>query len=247
VPIAALPAWLWMLATTTTCDAVSEVEIPSPRLFVGKQVPTYGGTCSPEGEEISHLFHDPGVALACAKTVGLPTAKIGRAFHCILHDDRHPSASLYWDPKTGALKYRDWHQQSGAEWYTLADVFASRVAGRVLRLKGPSMASWFLRLLVEAGLYQPVAVPVRRLPPTVRPAVRKVYEGLLLLLGCKWLRTLGAPTAFSWRFAADWGGISERHAGESIQWLLKEGFIRQVETYKHMALFLPVPPHEETR
>jgi hypothetical protein len=108
VPIAAFPAWLWMLANTTTRDVGSESQLHSPLLLEGKQAPSYVGTCSPEGEEISHLFHDPGVALACAKPLGLPTAKIGQAFRCILHDDRHPSASLYWDPKTGALKYRDW-------------------------------------------------------------------------------------------------------------------------------------------
>jgi hypothetical protein len=185
--------------------------------------------------------------LACAQALGLPTAKIGQAFRCILHDDHHPSASLSWDPKTGALKYRDWHRKDGEEWYTLADVYASIIAGRVMRLKGPSMASWFLRLLVEAGMYQPVAVPARRLPSTARPAVRKVYEGFLLLLGCKWLHTPGAPTPFPWRFAADWCQISERHAGESLQWLLREGYIRPVGKHRGMALFLPVPPYKEAR
>jgi hypothetical protein len=177
----------------------------------------------------------------------LPTAKIGQVFRCILHADRHPSASLYWDPKTEALKYRDWHRKSDVEWYTLADVYASKVAGRVMRLSGPSMATWFLRLLVEAGIYKPVAVPVRRLPPTVRPAVRKVYEGFLLLLGCKWLHTSGAPTTFTWQFAADWCGLSKRHAGESIRWLLKQDYIQPAGKHRGTALFLPVPPHEEAK
>ena len=176
----------------------------------------------------------------------MPTTKIGQTFRCILHEERHPSASLHWDPKTGALKYRDWHRKGGEEWYTLADVYASKIAGREMRLKGPSMASWFLRLLVEAKICTPVAVPARRLPLTVRPAVRKVYEGFLLLLGCKWLHTPGAPTPFSWQFAAGWCRISERHAGESLQWLLQQGYIQQVGTYQRMALFLPVPLHGET-
>jgi hypothetical protein len=243
VPITAFPAWLWRLAKATTHDVVSEAQRHSPPRLGGKPVPLYVGTGSPTGEEISYLFKDPTVALACAKALGLPTAKIGRTFRCILHDDRHPSASLYWDPKTGALKYRDWHRKSGAEWYTLADVYASIIAGRVMRLPGPSLASWFLRLLVEAGICSPVEVPARPLVSAVRPAVRKVYEGFLLLLGCKWLLTPGAPTPFTWRFAADWCRLAERHAGESIQWLLREGYIRQVGTYQRMALFLPVPPH----
>jgi hypothetical protein len=216
VPIAAFPAWLWRLGNATICDVVSESQLYSPLLREGKPVPIYGGTCSPEGEEISHLFRDPVVALACAQALGLPTTRIGQAFRCILHDDRHPSASLFSDPKTGALTYRDWHRKGEEEWYTLADVYATEVTGRDMRLKGPSMASWFLRLLVEAGIYRPVLVPARRLPPTVRPAVRKVYEGFLLLLGCKWLRSPGVPTTFTWQFAADWCRISEPHAGRSI-------------------------------
>jgi hypothetical protein len=128
--------------------------------------------------------------------------------------------------------------------------------GRCLRLKsrrpgdaakGPSMASWFLRLLVEAGLYRLMAVLARRSPQTVRPAVRKVYEGFLLLLSCKWLRTPGAPTPFSWRFADDWCRLSEPHASESLQWLLGEGYIHQVGKHRGTTLFLPVPPHEEAR
>jgi Bifunctional DNA primase/polymerase, N-terminal len=245
--IAPLPAWIWDLAGTTTVHAPPPMQTPSPLLFGGKSVPTYVGTCSLTGEEITGLFRHPDIALACARALNLPTGKIGQTLHCILHDDRHPSASLYWDPKTGALKYRDWHRKGETEWYTLADVYASTIAGRVMRLPGPSMASWFLRLLVEAGMYRPVAVPARRLPSTVRPAVRKVYEGFLLLLGCKWLHTPGDPTPFSWRFAADWCGISERHAGESIRWLLQEGYIRQVGKHRGTALFLPVPPHEEAK
>jgi hypothetical protein len=75
--------------------------------------------------------------------------------------------------------------------------------------------------------------------------VSKVFEGFLLLLGCKWLRTPGAPTPFAWRFAADWCHISERHSGESIQWLLREGYIRQVGKHGGTTLFLPVPPYKE--
>ena len=245
VPIAAFPAWLWMLATTATGDVESEARRLSPLLLEGKPVRIYVGTGSPEGEEIGHLFKDLDVALACAKTLGLPTEKIGQTCRCILHGDRHPSASLYWDPKTEALKYRDWHRKGEAEWYTLADVYASTIAGRVRRLTGPSMATWFLRLLVEAG--RPVAVPARRLPSTVRPAVRKVYEGFLLLLGCKWLHTSGDPTTFTWQFAADWCGLSERHAGQRIRWLLQEGYIRQGGKHPGTPLYLPVPPHEEAK
>jgi hypothetical protein len=124
------------------------------------------------------LFQRPDVALACARVLGVPTARVGQGFLCILpnHDERRPSASLHWDPKTGALMYRGWHARSGVEWYTLPDVRASLACGQVMRLRGPSVATWQLRLLVEARILEPYVVPARPLPSDVRPAVRKVYR-----------------------------------------------------------------------
>jgi hypothetical protein len=57
------------------------------------------------------------VALACAALLGIPTARVGQGFLCILpgHEEAHASASLHWDPKTGALQYHDWHARSGVE------------------------------------------------------------------------------------------------------------------------------------
>jgi hypothetical protein len=94
-----------------------------------------------------------------------------------------------------------------------------------------------LRLLVEARIIEPYPVPARPLPPDVRPAVRKVYEGFLFLLACKWWHTPQAPTPFSWRFAAAWCGVGERHVGEAMQWLLARGYLHQVGRYRQMALF----------
>jgi hypothetical protein len=174
----------------------------------GKRVNAYALTCFPSlkqmvrgPEGLRLLFQRPDVALACAAVLGVPTDQVGQAFICILpgHDETHPSASLHWDPKTGAVQYRDWHARSGVEWYTLPDVRASLAFGHALRLRGPSVATWQLRLLIEAGILAPYPVPARPLPATVRPAVRLVYEGFLLLLACKWWYTPQAPSPFSWR------------------------------------------------
>ncbi len=214
----------------------------------GTQVSAYALTCSPAvrnlvkgGEGLRLLFQRPDIALACAAVLGVPTARVGQGFRCILpdHDEAHPSASLHWDPKTGALMYRDWHVRSGVEWYTLPDVRASLAVGQAVRLRGPSVATWQLRLLVEAMILEPYPVAVRPLPPDVRPAVRKVYEGFRFLLACKWWHTPEAPTAFSWRFAAAWCGLGERHVGDAMQWLLAQGFIRQMGKHRRTALFLP--------
>src|SRR5215472_13812461 len=193
----------------------------------------------PEGLRL--LFQRPDVALACAAVLGVPTHRVGHAFLCVLpgHEETHASASLHWDPKTGALQYRDWHARSGVAWYTLPDVRASLAYGRALRLRGPSVATWQLRLLVEAGLLTPYPVSARPLPAAVRPAVRQVYDGFVFLLGCKWWHTPQAPAPFSRRFAAAWCGVVERHVGEAMHWLLAQGWLSQVGRHKHMALFLP--------
>jgi hypothetical protein len=116
---------------------------------------------------------------------------------------------------------------------------ASLAFGHALRLRGPSVATWQLRLLVEAGLLEPYPVPARPLPLAALPAVRHVYEGFLLLLACKWWHTPEAPSPFSWCFAAAWCGLGERQVVEAMQWLLAQGLLRQVGRHRNMALFLP--------
>jgi hypothetical protein len=77
------------------------------------------------------------------------------------------------------------------------------------------------------------------LPPGVDPAIRRVYAGFVLLLGCKWWHTPQAPTPFAWRFAAEWCGLGERQVEEAMQWLLVHGWFRHMGRYRGMALFLP--------
>ena len=200
-----------------------------------------------DAEAISELYRRVDVVLACARHLGLPVNRVGRPFCCILpgHTETRPSASLYWDPKRGTLVYRDWHQRDGAscQWFTLPEVYASLVAGRILWLPGPSTLAWELRLLCKAGLLRPVAVSARELPPGVPSSVHKLYTGFLDLLAVKWLHTPQVPTAFSWRFAAVWCGMGERQVGLAMAWLLAHGYLRQVGTHQanrsKLALFLP--------
>jgi hypothetical protein len=212
----------------------------------GTQVKAYALTCSPAvrhlvkgGEGFRLLFQRPDLAQACAAVLGVPTSRVGQGFLCILprHHETHPSANLHWDPKTGALQYRDWHARSGVEWYTRPDVHTSLAGGHAVRLRGPSVATWQLRLLVEARILGPYPVPARPLPLDTRPAVRQVCEGFVSLLPCKWWHTPEAPTPFSWRFAAAWCGLGERHVGEAMQWPLAQGLIHPVGRHRQMALF----------
>jgi hypothetical protein len=189
---------------------------------------------------LSQLVRHPQTALACAASLALPIDRVGHAFRCVLpgHTETYPSASLYWDPHTGALLYRDWHARGSVAWYTLPDVRASLAFGQALRLRGPSVATWQLRLLVEPGNLKPYPVPAHPLPLVAPPAVRHVYEGLLLVLGCKWWHTPQAPTTFAWRFAEAWCGLGMRHVGDAMQWFLDLWGLRQVGRYQGIALSL---------
>jgi hypothetical protein len=209
-------------------------------------------------DEIQELYRKPEVALRCAAVLeqlagrSLRLTHIGEPFCCILpdHTDRHPSASLWWDHErtgaTGALVYRDWHQQPvawgresrrWAGWLTLPEVRASLAYGETCWLRDAEMWVWQMRLLVEAEVVLPTLVKARPLPPSVRPAYHRVYEGFQRLLGCKWLLKPGEPTAFAWQFAAAWCGVSMPHVGAAMGWLLQRGYLRQVGQYKRMALF----------
>ena len=187
---------------------------------------------------------DKGYVSAAARLLGIPPDKavgegLGLPFACVLpgHTESRPSASLY-ELRDGSIVYHDWHRRDGREWFSLPEVFAAQAYGKVVNLRGPELATWQLRFLVETGFAEAVQVEMRPLPAAASRCVRSTYEGFKLLLGCKWLYEYGAPTAFSWRFAAAWCGLSERHAGSAITDLVRLGIIRVVGRYP-MTLYLP--------
>jgi len=218
-------------------------------------------------DEISKLYRKPESALRCAAVLeqlvgrSLRLGRVGRPVRCILpghtDTDREPSASFWWDltstarhVATGALVYRDFHREPvqgdyrsrrpppDFTWLTLPEVRASLAYAEPRWLWEAETWVWQMRLLVEAGVVPLVPMRARSLPPGVRPAVYKVYAGFQWLLGCKWLLKPGEPTAFAWRFAAAWCGISKPdYVGEALTWLLRHGYLRRVGQYKRMALY----------
>ncbi len=164
--------------------------------------------------------------------LGIPCSEIGRSFCCVLpgHEERHPSASLWPDAK-GRVVYHDWHAQGTMlEYLTLAEVYAASVTRVVRKLPGPTLGCWKVRLLIALGFIQPTAVRLPSLPSNPSPAERKVHDGLKLLVQCRWLRNPGQPVPFGHHFAAEWCGLSERHAGLAIQRLMEHGVIQRVPT-----------------
>lgn len=177
---------------------------------------------------------------AAIRTWGV-TIPLGKRFSCVLPGhgpDRDPSASLFRG-RDDVWRYRDWHagKHDTPPWLTLADVHASRSAGRVMTLSAPSQARWYRRLFFDAGL---IAVDVMQVlvPDGCSAAARKVAEGFGLLLGIRNL-TDGGPAPFTRTFAAAWCGIGERQAGDGITELLDAGVIHKAGRYGRTNLYLP--------
>lgn len=186
---------------------------------------------SPSTFDYSEWATREDVALSILKACGVANPRLKKAFKCILpgHDDHRASASLY-RLDNHVIVYRDWHEQDGAAWYTLGEVYASVRSGRATKCGAGEKIIWFVRALIHCGYLKPPAIWAPRLPADVTPVVRDVFEGFRELVACRHIYQNGDPggTMFSWRFAAAWCKRGERQAGQAVGWLLREGYLRQM-------------------
>jgi len=265
VPLADCPDWLLKTAKTKVpkpeaiplslpLDTAKAGEVASNEYLLLATPNTLTSAGPLKEGRLTQYFRDIPSVLAMAKVIGIDVDQVGQAFLDVLpglKPDTKPSASLYQHPN-GLVLYHSFRLPEA--WYTLGEVRASLACGKPVKLvkrndQGgiakltPEHATWSLRVIVEAGLVRPADVPHRPLPavlPDTAPyGVRKVYDGFLLLLGCKWLHTKGAPSLFSHSFTKRWCGIGERQAAEAKKWLLSKGYLQIVDTYRTWALFMP--------
>jgi hypothetical protein len=186
------------------------------------------------GEALARL--DPAVTAAMA-TMGVH-AQLGRKFSCILPGhgpDLNPSAAVVRGGD-GVWRYFDHHRKADPPTLTLAEVRASRGAGRVVRLDAPSQAQWYRRLFFEAGLLT-IALPRLELPKGLSAAARVAAEGYALLLALRELGD-GGPAPFTRRFAAAWCGVGEHQAGDAIAELRRARVFRTAGRHGLMNLYV---------
>ncbi len=173
-----------------------------------------------------------------------------RHFPCVI-PGHEGEASLY-RADNGVALYHDWHDAS--KWFFLAEVFASQHYGHAVKFSNrwgkvqPELAVWKLRLLVETGLVEPLPGALRAiaaLPSGASPTAKKVYDGFCYLLGCKWLHTHGAPTAFTYRFASAWCGVKETQARDGIRELVERSIIVRSGLQVRPPLYGPGPGEPE--
>src|SRR5262245_9266376 len=195
---------------------------------------------------LAALLHDRATMEGCAACVGWRTD--GSNFACPLagHAEARASASLYWNDN-GELVFRDWHKRSGKEFWTLSEVYAACVSGRIVTdadglartLAAASMATWSLRLLIVAKRLEPYPVALPPLPDDASPSVVRLYDGLTLLFGAKWAYEPGRPTMFTRSFAVDWCGVGEKTAWLGTRWLLQRRIIVPAGTHRGRPVYLP--------
>jgi hypothetical protein len=177
---------------------------------------------------------------AAARVLGID-APLGSKFSCVLPGhgpDRRPSAALHRGPD-GVWRYMDFHRLSDPSSLTLAEVRASRGAGRVVQLRAPSQARWYRRLFYEAGMLSSRPVPLEP-PPGLSAGARQLAQGFALLLA---LRDLNdgddGPAPYSRAFAGPWCGMGERQAGEGIAELVRAGVLIKSSQHGRMNLYRP--------
>lgn len=253
---APLPDWLFPLV----------VQLPEKQKRVKKPVPAVKPS-NPgsrpaalpgvnHGNQLTRWFQDADAVLTMCRHMGIAVDTVPARCHDVLpggEPDTRPSASVYRND-SGNFVYRSFRLSTESEheqFFHLQDVYASLVTGRVQRNErpggkaSPSVATWALRLLVDAGVIAPAKVRHRRLSQDAPEAARTAYHGFLKLLGCKWLHSAGEASPYTWRFCSDWTGLSEWDAKAGIYWLLENGYLYTVSKYKRTRLYLPRGSYDE--
>jgi hypothetical protein len=123
--------------------------------------------------------------------------------------------------------YIDYHA-TGRKTWPLASIYRALITGKPPQMMNPpSLVTWTLRMLVDAGIVAPALVQAPKLPQEAPTYVQPVYDGFCFLLACKW-RLKEWKTPYTWRFALDWLGsrhLTEYQISRAMKWLLAHGLL----------------------
>lgn len=165
--------------------------------------------------------------------------ELDKHFECVLpgHNGR---ATLHVDtrsdvdlraakqPRRDVWKYACWCCGEPAKYFHLPEVLASRFAGKVTRLKGPALLTWWRRLGFEVGVVTPLHVDLRQVDPGEAEHVHKTAAGFALLLGLRWLDHPNTPAPYGRSFVGPWCQLGRTTAGLGIRRLRELQVIERV-------------------
>ena len=188
--------------------------------------------------DLAEWDRDSAFVEAARLLLRIPRGEIGQAFRCVLpgHQEKHSSASLFIEPRRQTVVYHDWHTDT---WYTLTEVYAAQVSGRIRKLRGPEHARWKLRLLVELGFLGPASIAMPPLSVAAPASARAVYDGFELLVTCRGITEEDAPTPFTDTFGAAWCGLTPSEFRKGKRWLVEHKVIQSAGWFGRMRLWRP--------
>jgi hypothetical protein len=93
-------------------------------------------------------------------------------------------------------------------WRSLGEIRAAESYGEDVRRSNIEIATWLRRLLYECGRFEPISVPMRRLPLRADRRLMEAATGFALLAGLRSADGPRRPLAYSVRFCAAWCALS---------------------------------------
>jgi hypothetical protein len=234
--------WRWK----RSLDELEPAELPAALVELARAKKPGGlppntdslGLIEPSWVNLVGLDVREDIVRALLRPLGVPEdVPLGRTFHCVMHDDVRPSATLF-RLDDGTIAYHCFAAcgPGRSQWFSLAAVRARQAGRRSLRLGRVELALWKLDLLERAGLVEPVIFET----PEVPQHLALVMRGFLRLLGLRWLTTPGAPAPFARAFAAPWCGLLEHELRAGFVELRERGLIRHAGVDpRGLSLWLP--------
>jgi hypothetical protein len=210
---------------------------------------------------IDQHFDDLENAKLIATHLQLPVDQInGPAFLSLLREEQNPSFCIKHEPGRRLVLHDSGYHNGEGITINLAQ-YAMYLAETRANLpedkkwwyrKGQKGASlqllWQLRLLYEIGHLKPNYLPFPPRPLDMTPTQKKVWEGIKLQFGLKYVMEnwYGTSAMITMGFLAAWCDVSESSARKAKNFLKMKGVIRQAPgdggkhpKYEDAWLFLP--------
>lgn len=231
LPIADFPLWAYLkLNQTAQTPPTPKVKALSQPAHRTPHPPIRSTTYWGEGMGVVDSSKRTDLDLALARLLGIDRP-VGSKFLCLLHDEKDPSAWLFWG-KGGDLLYHCEHH--GGLTLNIPTVRACLCEGRLVRLRGARQHQEHrLFPLLAAGLIKLPLVLHMPLPVEAPKAAKAWYNAFIWSVAFNQLAFPGnLGTMFSRRFAVAVTGLSDRDEQAAAKWLLRHGYVRKAGSYR---------------
>ncbi len=121
------------------------------------------------------------------------------------------------------------HSQQPPTGLALAEVYAISTAKRLHLPRGPELARWKRKALVDAGIVEPHPVQLAPLPPDAPNSARQTWHAIAGLLQVRFLvDPPDEPVPISSPFLSSWSGMPQSTLERGKRWLEPHGYITRV-------------------